>query len=445
MIHTAPPKEIKARPSRKAAREAKAKPIIAPIFRVIQAGARRLNRAAKKKAKSARSSPAYFQRCAVRVSYSQNRSAGQWFAHGKYLERDSAQGIQSTEPGPHGFNSTEQNLPVSALLDQWQHEGDDRLWKLIISPENSCDLVRLTRKTLAGMEKELGTSLEWIAVVHRNTDYHHVHVALRGNNNLELPREFVKSGIRRIAENEVTKQIGYRTREQVFNARLREVHYRRFTGLDRMIVKFASPSPHMTLDLATQKGPFASLLNDRLNVLQSWGLATSNGTTTWTVQPDFENVLRAMARTADKMRILRDHGAVVSDPKIPFSVDHKWRELEGRVLVHGEQDNGKPYLILEGTDAKLHYILTGATDLQIARASGLMKPNSFVRLKRRGQAYDIHDLGNATRLLGNEAYFQEAAARILRHGQVPTLSPVAGWLGEYQNRIAAAAIRSQPR
>src|SRR6266852_762845 len=32
------------------------------------------------------------QRCAVRVSYSPNKTKGQWRAHGRYLERDSAVG-----------------------------------------------------------------------------------------------------------------------------------------------------------------------------------------------------------------------------------------------------------------------------------------------------------------------------------------------------------------
>jgi type IV secretory pathway VirD2 relaxase len=33
---------------------------------------------------------------------------------------------------------------------------------------------------MKGMEKDLGTELEWVAVAHHNTEHPHVHVALRG-------------------------------------------------------------------------------------------------------------------------------------------------------------------------------------------------------------------------------------------------------------------------
>src|SRR5271156_1017954 len=34
--------------------------------------------------------PAYLQRCAVRVTYLNNKTRGQWKAHGRYLARESA-------------------------------------------------------------------------------------------------------------------------------------------------------------------------------------------------------------------------------------------------------------------------------------------------------------------------------------------------------------------
>ena len=50
------------------------------------------------------------------------------------------------------------------------------------------------------MEKDLGTRLEWVAVSHFNTEHPHTHVALRGVRDdgsvLDLPRDYIKSGIR---------------------------------------------------------------------------------------------------------------------------------------------------------------------------------------------------------------------------------------------------------
>src|SRR5215472_4578880 len=39
----------------------------------------------------------FTQRCAVRVTYSLNRTKGQWAAHGRYVARESAAGQESAE------------------------------------------------------------------------------------------------------------------------------------------------------------------------------------------------------------------------------------------------------------------------------------------------------------------------------------------------------------
>jgi type IV secretory pathway VirD2 relaxase len=43
--------------------------------------------------------------------------------------------------------------------------NDERLWKLIVSPEfgDRVDLKRLTRDLISQMETDLGTRLEWVA------------------------------------------------------------------------------------------------------------------------------------------------------------------------------------------------------------------------------------------------------------------------------------------
>ena len=72
---------------------------------------------------------------------------------------------------------------MKATLDGWQHAGDERMWKLIISPEfgERVDLPKLTQRSDG--EDGLTTreaDLEWVAVTHHNTEHPHVHVALRG-------------------------------------------------------------------------------------------------------------------------------------------------------------------------------------------------------------------------------------------------------------------------
>jgi len=117
------------------------------------------------------------QRCAIRVIYSRNSTPRQWRAHGRYIARESVTGDHRHA----GFDSQGQSVDPAVTLDRWQTARDPRLWKLIISPEfgERIDLQRLTRDLTNKMESDLGTKLEWVAVVHLNTEHPHVHVALR--------------------------------------------------------------------------------------------------------------------------------------------------------------------------------------------------------------------------------------------------------------------------
>ena len=99
----------------------------------------------------------YLQRCAVRVTYLSNKTRGQWKAHGRYLARESATHENPLEGV--GFGHDDQGIDIAARLEDWQRSGDERLWKLIISPEfgDLADLRRLTGDLMERMEKDLGT------------------------------------------------------------------------------------------------------------------------------------------------------------------------------------------------------------------------------------------------------------------------------------------------
>src|SRR5713101_1314732 len=117
------------------------------------------------------------QRVAVRVSYSANKNPGQWKAHGRYLARESA--TQEGRAAEAGFNATDQNLGIVTTLDNWQSAGDERLFKIIVSPEfaDRLNLQQCARELMQRMERDLGTQLEWVAAVHHNTEHPHVHIA----------------------------------------------------------------------------------------------------------------------------------------------------------------------------------------------------------------------------------------------------------------------------
>jgi type IV secretory pathway VirD2 relaxase len=94
---------------------------------------------------------------------------------------------------------------------------------------------------MAGVEKEIGAGVEWIAVAHYNTGHPHAHIAMRGidrrDREIRLPKEFVKQGIRQISADWCTQKLGYRTREQALDTQRREVSETRYTSMDRIIVR----------------------------------------------------------------------------------------------------------------------------------------------------------------------------------------------------------------
>jgi hypothetical protein len=119
---------------------------LAAGFRILLHYARQSS--ARRSSVGKRSFP-HRQRCAVRITYSKNAARGQWRAHGRYLERESA------ADGDRGFNERESDVQISTRLRSWQANNDKLLWKFIVSPEfgDRADLQRLTRDLMLRVEE----------------------------------------------------------------------------------------------------------------------------------------------------------------------------------------------------------------------------------------------------------------------------------------------------
>jgi type IV secretory pathway VirD2 relaxase len=407
----------------------------------------------------------HFQRCAVRVMYSKNATAGQWRAHGRYIARESA--TRDHSPKDVGFDSSEECIDIAARLEAWQKANDERVWKLIVSPEfgDRTDLKRLARDLISRMEKDLGTPVEWVAVAHYNTEHPHVHLALRGvgaqGRPIRLSPDYVKKGIREIAEDLCTRQIGYRSEFDAAVAQRREVHQHRFTSIDRIIKRDGENIGALDSQFFTVvkdpsgAGPSrgAPLMDrhtaERLKVLESMGLADSITPNTWRVRQDFEKVLRAMQQIVDRQKTLAAHGVPISDERLQVvALDFRQlTTLEGRILAHGEEetgrDAGRGYLMLEGTDARIHYV--GYTPkMEEARSRGGLRTNSFIRLRKvfsEGHPLvEIEDFGDSESILRNKRHLRETAQLQIRRGFVPQDDGWSGWLGRYQRALQGAGI-----
>lgn len=384
--------------------------------------------------------------------------AGHWRAHGRYIARESA----STEPEKSGFGAKTVGVDIASELQNWQSGTDPRLWKLIISPEfgERLDLKQLTRDVMGRMESDLHTSLEWVAVSHFNTEHPHVHVALRGvdtqGEEFNLDRDYIKNGLRAVAQHFATVQLGYRTEQDATVALKRQVPLQRFTPLDRSILTRAQPVPGVSHEFSVTADPtrpglgrFAVVreqsLASRLMTLETMGLARGDGAHRWQVRCDLETALRAMQRVADKQKTLAAHGALLSDQRLQLSAP-SWRDItsvEGRVLSHGEEDSGSRFLLLEATEGRVYY-LRYTPELDEARSRGDLATNSFVTFRKTMDAdgkrrIAVANHGHAEAIFENRDHFRSVAARLLRAGIVHLDDERwGGWLGRYYEKLREA-------
>jgi hypothetical protein len=199
----------------------------------------------------------------------------------------------------------------------------------------------------------------------------------------------------------------------------------------------------------TQGSDYTQLLKqhmtERLLVLRTMGLAEHIDPNVWRVRADFEEILRAMQRSADRQKTLAAHGVLMSDERLQVVVTdfRDLTTLEGRILVHGEEESsGRTYLMLEGTDARVHYLYY-TPEMEAARHRGSLRTNSFIRLRKlstQGRpTIEIDDMGDSEAILRNKRHLREAAQRLIRPGIVPQEDGCNGWLGRYRKAVSEAA------
>ena len=181
--------------------------------------------------------------------------------------------------------------------------------------------------------------------------------------------------------------------------------------------------------------------------LGTMGLARLDGPHQWQVRRDLEAALKAMQRAADNQKTLAAHGALLSDQRLQLSAPN-WRDvtsLDGRVLSHGEEDNGNRFLLLEGTDARVYY-LRYTPELEEARSRGNLTTNSFVAIKKtmdenHRRRIVVANLGDAEAIFENRHHFRSLAKRLLHRGGVPFDDERwDGWLGRYHETLREAVF-----
>lgn len=377
-----------------------------------------------------------FQRRAiVNVRYSNSRVKGAWKAHGRYLERESAAGKSGGLEHERLDSRTGKSL--HSITDEWQRAGDTRMFKIIISPEDGgkVDFKATSEDLIRALEERTGERLEWVGIVHRNTDHPHAHIVVRGRSLSGSPLFIQPRVIREVLRDEVqrslTRQLGPRTVADVMRERTSEITAFRVTSADRNMARQVTRGAEFSR--ISPKGDFE---RRRLAVLAGFGLAREQDGT-WLVRSDFTTQLRQMKDLQDRARILFRSGAAISDPHAPMEFGTQSRKLIGRVLLNSEDERtGQLQTAFETLDGKVMILRHDAT-LRSAWARGDLKAGNIVSidgLKSDPDRLYAAALGNAENILQDPKALAGIARRVRTMGIIVSEND-KGWMGELRHSL----------
>ncbi|CAH1655537.1 Type IV secretory pathway, VirD2 components (Relaxase) [Hyphomicrobiales bacterium] len=314
-----------------------------------------------------RHSTAEVRRVVVKTRYVQSAGKnGKAAAHLRYIQRDG-----TSRDGERGqlYSTTEDRADGDAFLDRGK---DDRhQFRFIVSPEDAADLSDLTEHTrdlMSRIEADLGTKLDWVAVNHHNTGHPHVHVIVRGKDdlgeNLVINGDYLANGIRERASELTTLELGPVTEIEQSRKLSAEVDQDRFTRLDRAMTKEAD---ERFIDLRHEpeypRRQFNRTLRlRRLAKLEKMGLATEHAQGVWELGAKMEPALRELGERGDIIRNM--HKALKADGQDRDPMTFQLHDaapaapITGRVVDKYLTDEmGENLtLVVDGIDGRTHHL-----------------------------------------------------------------------------------------
>jgi type IV secretory pathway VirD2 relaxase len=260
--------------------------------------------------------------------------------------------------------------------------GDRHHFRFIVSPDDATELSDLrtfTRDLMSEMARDLGTSIDWVAVDHWNTEHPHVHVLVRGQaddgGDLVISRDYISRGLRARAVQLVTLELGPRSEQEIRRTLERQVDAERWTPFDRMLTREAA-SHDGVIDLRPGADPAhdteRAMLVARSRKLERLGLAAPIGPGQWIMSENAEPTLRALGERGDIIkrihRGLSERGVDRSAADFVLDSERRAEPVVGRLVSRGLDDElkGSAYAIIDGVDGRAHHVrladLDGTSD-----------------------------------------------------------------------------------
>lgn len=308
-------------------------------------------------------------------------------SHVSYLQREGA-GEEGAKAG--AFTAQADATDARSRVAAWA--GDRHHFRFIISPESGDQIACMrayVRDVMARASADLGdTGLDWLAVIHANTDQPHAHVMLRGRRtdgrDLVIPRAYVSHGLRARAQEAACERLGDVSRNAGERGLLRDAEADRYTALDRELEGFVDPDGVIARrgDLA-RSDAYGCLMRRRLTHLERLRLAErSRGG--WRMAERWQARLRAIGAERDVLsQIQARRRAGARDIRIISA-----RDVAGQVVASGRHDEPgqQPFVIVRDALGAEHYaaLPAGEQPPAVGHAARL-------RMTRAGcaQAYDL--------------------------------------------------------
>jgi len=323
--------------------------------------------------------------------------------HVAYLKRD---GITRDGADARMFDARSDAVDERAFAERC--EEDRHHFRFIVSPEDAAEMTDLrafARELMADAERDLGTTLDWVAVDHWNTDNPHIHVLVRGRaddgRDLVISRDYISRGFRARAEERVTLELGPRSEQAIQSALEREVEAERWTGLDRALRDTADEGAGIA-DLrpgAPDRDPeLRRLMLGRAAKLERLGLAERVAPACFALKPGIEQTLRDLEIRGDLIKTM--HRAMTGAGREPdiasFALhgDEPGDPVLGRLVARGLHDElkGSAYAVIEGVDGRTHHLKF--SDLEL---TGDAAPGAIVEARAYEDTQGRRRLSLATR------------------------------------------------
>lgn len=290
--------------------------------------------------------------------------------HLKYIQRDSA-----AREGDKGSLFSRDEVFVDADVFEERGKDDRHQFRIIVSPEDGKeigDLRTFTQNIMSQMERDLGSKLDWVAANHYDTANPHTHIVIRGmrddGKNLIIPRQYISYGMREVAEDIVTRELGPVTQIDVAKRLALQVKQERFTTLDRDLVAGCVKQIVDIPKIPTDGNDWSQRFQKwRLKELSRMGLVEKIGFGRWRLDDNFERTLRRMGDRGD---ILKAYHKAMTQSKLERPVysepiydptDTLARPIIGRVIKTGVLDdvNDRSYIVLDTTQGEALFVETG--------------------------------------------------------------------------------------